>query len=232
NRRITCRNLAASALEQGCASIAYTYSEPIVFYEYMIDTARIAGRNGTRNIMVTGGKINPEPMKKACRYIDAANVDLKGFDKKYMREVCAQDLDDILRTLTVLKENNVWIEVTHLIVPTLNDNMQDIRRMVKWIRANLGPDTPLHFSRFWPQYKLRSLYPTPVETLKQARDIAMEEGLHYVYIGNAPGAGAENTVCPNCGRVVIKRTGYLVRENHVTNGACGFCGHKIAGIWS
>lgn len=232
NQRVSCRNLVDGALKYNCATIAYTYTEPVVFYEYMIDTAALAKKNGIRNVMVTGGKINPEPMKTASRHIDAANLDLKGFDKKYLREICAQDLDNILKTLMIMKENGMWIEVTNLIVPTLNDNMDDIRRMAKWIRDNLGAETPLHFSRFWPQYKLRSLYPTPVATLKRARDIAMEEGIHYVYVGNAPEAGAGDTVCPDCKKVVIRRSGYRILEDNVVGGVCRFCGRKIAGIWS
>ncbi|MFH1552687.1 MAG: AmmeMemoRadiSam system radical SAM enzyme [Candidatus Omnitrophota bacterium] len=231
NHRLTCADLVASAVANGCASIAYTYTEPIVFYEYMLDSSKIARKNGVYNLMITGGKINSEPMRELCRYIDAANVDLKGFDKKFLKEVCAQQLDDTLRTLTIMKQEGVWVEITNLIVPTLNDNMDDIRRMVKWIRDNLGKDVPVHFSRFWPQYKLRSLYPTPVKTLKQARDIAMQEGLQYVYIGNVPEIGTESTVCPNCKKIVIKRIGYSILENNIVRGECKFCGYKIPGIW-
>jgi len=192
--------------------------------------SRAKARN-IRNILVTGGKINPEPVRRLSRVADAANVDLKGFNKKYLKEVCAQDLDVILRTLTILKEEGVWVEITNLIVPTLNDNMDDIRKMVRWIRDNLGKDVPIHFSRFWPQYKLRSLYPTPIETLKTARDIAIAEGLHYAYIGNVPEADTESTSCPGCGKIVIKRIGYNILENNIVKGKCKFCGYSIAGIW-
>ena len=233
NQTLSTRNLTTAAFNNDCSSIAYTYTEPIVFYEYVMEASKVAKRSGLLNVIVTGGKINPEPMRELSRVIDAANVDLKGFDKKYLKEVCAQDLDDVLEALTVMKQEGVWIELTNLIVPTLNDNMNDIRRMVKWVKTNLGEDVPMHFSRFWPQYKLRSLYPTPIETLKKARDIAMEEGLHYAYIGNVPEIASESTVCPRCGKVVIKRIGYRVLENNVSrNGNCKFCGKKIAGIWS
>jgi pyruvate formate lyase activating enzyme len=231
NQRLSCQNLVASASANGCASIAYTYTEPVAFYEYVLEASKLAKKNGIYNVVVTGGKINAEPLKLWCKYIDAANVDLKGFDNKFLKEVCAQRLEDTLRTLTIMKQEGIWVEITNLIVPTLNDNMSDIRRMVVWIRDNLGPDVPVHFSRFWPQYKLRSLYPTPVETLRQARGIAMEEGLQYVYIGNVPEIGTESTVCPNCKRVVIKRIGYSVLENNIASGACKFCGHRIPGIW-
>ena len=232
NKRLSVDNLVASAAANDCRSIAYTYTEPIIFYEYSLDAAKAAKRKGIYNVWVTGGKINPEPLKHIAQFVEAANIDFKGFDDKYLREVCAQRLDNILEMIVISKEAGMWIELTNLIVPTLNDDMKKIREMVKWIKSNVGPDVPLHFSRFWPQYKLRSLYPTPVETLMRARDIAREEGLHYVYIGNVPGQGFEDTVCPKCGKVVIKRIGYKVLENHVgTDGKCRFCGNKIAGIW-
>jgi len=232
NTRLSCPSLVASSLNNKCSSIAYTYTEPVVFYEYVLETSRLAKESGVRNIMVTGGKINPEPLRMLCRNIDGANVDLKGFDREYLEKVCSQDLANVLRTLTVMKEEGVWIEITNLIVPTLNDNMDDIRRMAVWIRDNLGKEVPIHFSRFWPQYKLRALYPTPAETLEKAREIAMAEGMQYVYIGNVPEIGAESTVCPGCGKTVIKRTGYDVLENNVEKGKCKFCGYSIAGIWA
>jgi pyruvate formate lyase activating enzyme len=231
NRRFTNQSLISTTLVNNCASIAYTYTEPIVFYEYTVDASRLAREKGIKNIIVTGGKIKPEPLRKMCKVIDAANVDLKGFDPKYLKEVCAQDLDNILETLTILKQEGVWVEITNLIVPTLNDNMDDIRRMVRWVRNELGSHVPIHFSRFWPQYKLRSLYPTPVATLKKAREIALAEGLHYVYIGNVPEIGSESTVCPECKKVVIKRIGYQILENNIVDGKCKFCGYKIEGIW-
>ena len=233
NKRLSCSDLVATASAKGCKSIAYTYTEPIAFYEYSIESAKLAGKAGIHNIWVTGGKINPEPLKNACKYIDAANIDFKAFNDRFLREVCAQRLDNILETITIMANAGVWVELTNLIVPTLNDNFDDIKKMAGWIKQNLGPDVPLHFSRFWPQYKLRSLYPTPLETLKKAREIAMAEGLNYVYIGNVPEVGYESTVCPKCKNIVIKRQGYKVLENHVKkDGECGFCGNKIAGIWN
>ncbi|MEA3488987.1 MAG: AmmeMemoRadiSam system radical SAM enzyme [Candidatus Omnitrophota bacterium] len=231
NRRLSCKDLVASASSNGCASIAYTYTEPVVFYEYMIESSKIAKQNGIINIAVTGGKINAAPLRNLCRHLDAANIDFKAFNDKFLREICAQRLDNILQTIKIMKEEGVWIELTNLIVPTLNDNMDDIRRMAGWIMENLGPDVPLHFSRFWPQYKLRALYPTPVETLKRARDIALREGMHYVYIGNVPAFVTESTVCPRCKKVVIKRIGYKVLEINIDGGKCRFCGREIAGIW-
>lgn len=232
NRILSAGNLVSSAKNNGCKSIAYTYTEPIVFYEYVMNAGAAAKMNGILNIIVTGGKINPKPLKQLCAVTDAANVDLKAFDEKYMKEVCAQDLGNILQTLKILKQNGVWVEITNLIVPTLNDNMDTIRKMVRWIKSELGADVPLHFSRFWPQYKLRSLYPTPVETLKEARTLAMGEGLQYVYVGNVPEVDTESTICPRCKNVVIKRLGYRIEEIHLTTGGiCEFCGNKIPGIW-
>jgi pyruvate formate lyase activating enzyme len=232
NRRLSVQDLVQGAVNNACKSIAYTYTEPVIFYEYMLEGSKLARKRGIYNVMVTGGKINPEPVKELCKYVDAANFDLKGFDKKFLREVCAQDLDNILEALTLMKQGGMWVEITNLVVPTLNDNMDDIRRMMKWVKKNLGADVPIHFSRFWPQYKLRSLYPTPVETLKRARQIALEEGMQFAYIGNVPEIGTESTVCPKCKNVVIKRIGYKILENHVnSSGTCEFCGNKIPGIW-
>ncbi|MDD4956021.1 MAG: AmmeMemoRadiSam system radical SAM enzyme [Candidatus Omnitrophica bacterium] len=231
NSILTCSSLVSNALAAGCDSIAYTYTEPVVFYEYVMDASRAAREGGLRNIIVTGGKICPEPLRAMCGVIDAANVDLKGFDREYLRSVCAQELDDILATLKMLRAKGVWLEITNLLVPGLNDNMADIRRMAKWIRDELGPDVPLHFSRFWPQYKLRYLNPTPVDTLRKARDIAREEGLFFVYIGNVPDPGAEDTICPGCGKTVIRRMGYKVLGNDVGSGRCKYCGTSISGIW-
>jgi pyruvate formate lyase activating enzyme len=232
NNVLSVKNLVASAISNGCNSISYTYTEPIVFYEYSLAAAELAKRSGIRNIWVTGGKINPEPLINACRVIDAANVDFKAFNDNFLREVCAQRLDNITETIKIMKAEGVWVELTNLIIPTLNDDMDDIKRMASWISKNAGPDVPLHFSRFWPQYKLRSLYPTPVDTLKRARDIAVGEGLNYVYIGNVPELDSSNTVCPGCGKTVVKRAGYRVAENNVSSeGKCVFCNYKIAGIW-
>ena len=232
NRILSAGNLISSARNNGCKSIAYTYTEPIVFYEYVMNAGAAAKINGILNIIVTGGKINPKPLQQLCTVTDAANVDLKAFDEKYLKEVCAQDLGNILQTLKILKQNGVWVEITNLIVPTLNDNMDTIRKMARWIKSELGAEVPLHFSRFWPQYKLRSLYPTPIETLKEARTLAMEEGLQYVYIGNVPDSSAESTICPRCKNIVIKRIGYRVKEINISDkGICKFCGNNIPGIW-
>jgi pyruvate formate lyase activating enzyme len=224
--------LVAQALNNSCESISYTYSEPNVSAEYVIDTSKKAREKGIKNITVTGGKINKAPLIDMCRYLDASNVDLKGFDKNYLRDICAQNIDEILRTLIIMKNKGIWVEITNLIVPTLNDDLAVIKKMVRWIRKELGPEVPLHFSRFWPQYKLRYLYPTPVETLKAARDIALSEGLYYVYVGNIPDFSFQSTVCPKCKKVVVKRIGYKVDELFIKDGKCEFCGYEIDGFWT
>ena len=215
-----------------CRSIAYTYSEPIVFYEYMLDTAKLAKAHNIKNIWVTAGYINPTPLGELCGVIDAANIDLKGFDDKYLQEVCGERLKPLLDTIKMTREKGVWVEITNLVVPTLNDDPDMIRKMCAWIKENLGRDTPLHFSRFWPMYKLKNLPPTPLATLKNAKKIAEDVGLNYVYMGNVPEVQASDTHCPHCKKVLIHRVGYFVLENNIVNSKCKFCGHKIAGIWA
>ncbi|MCD6521865.1 AmmeMemoRadiSam system radical SAM enzyme [Candidatus Calescamantes bacterium] len=224
--------IVRKAKEMGCKSIAYTYTEPVVFFEYMKDCCKLAKNYGIKNVVHTAGYINPEPLRELCRYVDAVNVDLKGFRQEFYDKLCwGGRLEDVLRTLKILKEEGVWIEVTNLIIPTYNDNPNDIRRMCEWIKNNLGEDVPLHFSRFFPMYKLVKLSPTPVSTLERAYKIAKEVGLKYVYLGNVPGSPYENTYCPKCGKVLIKRVGYVVLENNIKDGRCPYCGEKIPGVW-
>ncbi|UCB57307.1 MAG: AmmeMemoRadiSam system radical SAM enzyme [Candidatus Omnitrophota bacterium] len=219
------------AVRNDCSSIAYTYSEPIIFYEYMLDTAKLAKEKGLKNVMVTAGYINEEPLRELCKYIDAANVDLKGFDKKYLRKVCGQELEPLLEALKIFKEEGVWLEITNLIVPTLNDDMETIKKMCIWIKDNLGEETPLHFSRFTPMYQLKNLYHTPVATLEKAKQTAEEAGLKYVYIGNVPAHSASNTYCPDCEALLIERIGYTIAHNNILEGKCKFCARTIPGIW-
>jgi len=231
NIKLTCGDVIKNAENSGCRSIAYTYSEPNVFYEYAIDTARLAKKRGIKNIFVTGGFINPAPLEELCIYLDAVNVDLKGFDRQYLKDMCAEELDPLLKALTIYRRQGVWLEITNLIVPTFNDDMKTIKKMCLWIKENLGADTPLHFSRFWPMYKLKNLYPTPEETLTEARNTALEAGLKYVYIGNIPAHSANNTYCPNCEKILIERSGYKIIRNNIVASKCGYCGEKIPGIW-
>jgi len=214
-----------------CSSIAFTYSEPVNFYEYMFDTAKIAKKKGLKNVIHTAGYINPEPLEKLLPYIDAINVDLKGFNEQYYRNMCEGDLKTVLNTLKILKKNNIWIEITNLILPGYNDEPEEIKKMCIWIKENLGEDTPIHFSRFQPMYQMAHLNPTPQSTLEKAADVAKNVGLKYVYIGNMWGHLLENTFCPKCKKMVIKRAGYTILENNIKDGRCKFCGEKIAGVF-
>ena len=231
NRDMPPAQVAALAAQTGCASIAYTYSEPVIFYEYVEDTSRLAKERGIRNILVTAGFINSEPLRRLCKVVDGANVDLKGFTEKYYREVCFGNLRTVLDTLVTMREEGVILEVTNLIVPTLNDDMGTIREMCRWMAAELGPEVPLHFSRFTPMYRLKDLPPTPVQTLARARETALEAGLQYVYTGNVPGDPGEDTFCPSCKKLIIDRYGYRILRYDVVEGRCGFCGEGIYGMF-
>jgi len=213
-----------------CPSIAYTYTEPTIFYEYMLDTAKLARQAGIMNVMHSCGFINEEPLRRLCGYMDAANIDLKGSDKFY-NQFCLGNREDVLRTLRILKEEGVWIEITYLLIPAINDNPDYIKETCLWIKENLGADTPLHISRFWPMYKLKNISPTPISALKDAYNIAVSAGLNYVYIGNVSGSKGENTYCPNCGKLLIERLGYNIIENNIEDGKCRYCQEQIAGIW-
>ena len=225
------KSVVATTKEQNLASIAYTYSEPIVFYEYMYDTALLARDQGIRNIMVTAGYINPQPLRKLCQVIDAAHVDLKGFSEQFYKTISRGTLSPVLKTLEILKEQGVWFEIIRLVVPTISDDMTDFRKMARWIRETLGPGTPLHLSRFHPAHKLTQLPPTPLDTLREAEKIAKGEGLHFVYIGNVPGDWGQDTICPGCKVSVIRRRGYTINSNALRNGKCE-CGEVIPGVWS
>ena len=212
-------------------SIASTYSEPTAFYEYMYDVSKLAKKEGIKTTMHSNGSINSEPLEELCEYLDAANIDLKFFDHDKYFKVSHGYLSTVLETIETLYKKGIHVEITNLVVPSLNDNEKEIKKMATWIFEHLGPDVPIHFSRFYPTYKLKNLPPTPVKTLELARDIAMEVGLQYVYVGNVPGHSGENTYCPTCGKAVIKRTGYIIEENNLRDGKCGFCGRNIEGVW-
>jgi pyruvate formate lyase activating enzyme len=225
-------DLVKKAKESGSRTIAYTYTEPTIFYEYMFQTAKLAKAQGIRNIMHSCGYINEAPLRQLAKYLDAANIDLKGFTDKYYSEMSEATLEPVLKSLKILKEEGVHLEITNLILSGYNDDPQTIKKMCLWIRDNLGSDTPLHFSRFFPMYKLTSLNPTPVATLENARQIALDCGLKYVYIGNVGGHPGENTYCPRCKRIVIERRGYFILQNNIIEGKCKFCAERISGVWN
>ena len=225
------QDLVRQAWETNSPAIAYTYNEPTIFYEYMLEAAKLARQEKIKNIMHSSGYINPQPLRQLCQYLDAANIDLKGFSDDYYKKLTEGSLNPVLESLKILKAEGVHLEITNLVLPGYNDDPDLIQRMCLWIKENLGADTPLHFSRFSPMYKLTSLIPTPIEALERARAIAMGCGLKYVYIGNVPGHPAENTYCPNCKKILIARKGYFIQENNIESGRCKFCGEKIAGKW-
>ncbi|MCF8396618.1 MAG: AmmeMemoRadiSam system radical SAM enzyme [Bacteroidales bacterium] len=219
------------AKEYQCQSIAYTYSDPVAFYEYTYDTSKLAREEGLKNVLISAGYINEEPLRELCKYADAANIDLKSFSNEIYEMLNAGTLEPILNTLKILKEEGIWLEITNLVVPDWTDDFDMIKKMCAWLAENGFEDTPLHFSRFHPTYKLQKLPPTPRSTLMKARETGFSEGLKYVYVGNIPGTDAENTYCPNCNKLIIKRKGFSILENHIVDARCAYCETKIAGRW-
>ncbi len=213
-----------------CKSIAYTYTEPTIFYEYAYETAKIAHERGLLNLFITNGYITKEALEHISPYLDAANVDLKGFNPKFYTRKIGARLDKLLQSLKWYKEFGVWLEVTTLVVPGYDDDEANFHRIAQFIRDELGPETPWHISRFFPHYKMKDVAPTPIPVLKKARQIGLEEGLRYVYSGNVPGDEGENTYCYKCGKLLIRRYGFEVVENHMVNGTCPRCGAPIDGI--
>ena len=226
------QEIATHAVESQSVMIAYTYNEPTIFTEYMLDIATQAKEKGIGNVVVSSGYINQKPLKDLCQVVDAYKIDLKGFSKQYYRDIVKGKLQPVLDTLITLKAENVWTEIVNLIVPTLNDNDKEIREMCRWIVQNLSADVPVHFSRFYPKYKLKNLPPTPISTLEKCYDIALDSGLNYVYLGNIPGHQSENTRCPNCEKIIIERKGYQVFKNEIENGKCKYCQNPIPGKWT
>jgi len=225
-------DVVAGAKESNCKSIAYTYSEPTVFYEYMLDTAKLGKKSGIKNVVVSAGFINPEPLKMLCENVDAVKIDLKSMRNKFYNEICSGELKPVLNTLKILKNSKIWYEIVYLIIPSLNDSDAELKDTAKWIFDNLGPEVPLHFSRFYPMYQLKNLPPTDKEKLRNARQMSMDIGLKYVYIGNVAGDDGESTFCPKCKKLLIKRQGYTIRQNSIVNGKCKWCNEKIAGVWN
>jgi pyruvate formate lyase activating enzyme len=230
---LTPRELVDLAKREGCQEIAYTYNEPTVFYEFMLECAKQARRAGIRNVWVTAAYITPGPLRELAQYLDAANVDIKGIRDDYYRTYCDGHVQPVLDAVRILRDAGVFLEITNLVVPGGNDSEQDLRDLSSWVRQELGPDAVLHFSRYFPEYRMEQPGPTPESTLLEARRIAQEQGLRYVYIGNLPGAGYEDTICPGCGRTLVSRIGYSIDWSRygIVNGACAYCGARISGVW-
>jgi len=225
-------NLVRMAQARGLPTVAYTYSEPVVFYEYMHDAAAAGRKAGVGSVIISNGYINAPALQTLCEQLTAVKVDLKAFTEKFYADQCAGRLAPVLETLEVLADIGIHTEVVVLLVPTLNDSAAEIAEMAKWLVRALGPDVPVHFSRFHPTYRMKNLPPTPIETLERARKISMEAGLRYVYLGNIPFHEAESTYCPSCGKTVIHRIGFRVETAGLKDGACASCGAKIPGVWS
>jgi pyruvate formate lyase activating enzyme len=198
----------------------------------MIDIAREAKKRGLRPVLISCGIMNEAPLAEFCEVLDAIKVDLKGYDPAFYRDVCSAELAPVLRSIRQISRSRAHLEIVNLVVPTLNDSEKMVRGLIDWVLAEVGPDVPLHFTRFHPDYQLKNLPPTPVSTLERARETAMGRGLHYVYVGNVPDHPGNHTLCPSCGRAIIRRSGFFTMEVQVKGGLCGFCGRKIAGVWS
>lgn len=223
--------IVESSHSQNVPVIAFTYNEPTVFTEYLTDTARQAKKKNIRCVLISCGFMNEEPLKEMCEVLDAIKIDLKGFSENFYRKVCSAELQPVLRSIKQISKSNPHLEIVNLVVPTLNDSDKMLTDLAEWITGEIGPDVPIHFTRFHPDYKLLNLPPTPIATLERAREIAMSKGIHYAFVGNVPGHAGNCTYCPKCGKEIIKRTGLFTTEIHLKSGRCEYCNYAIAGVW-
>ena len=224
--------LVKIAKNKKCKSIAFTYTEPVVFYEYVYDTAKLTKNSQVKTIVISNGYIKEKPLRKWCSVLDAIKIDLKAFTEDFYKKMCDGELKPVLETLKILKEEGIWFEIVTLLLPDQNDSPSEIEALANWILNNLGPDVPLHFTRFFPTFQITNLPPTPKSSLERAHKIAKKVGLHYVYIGNIPGHPLENTYCHNCNHLLISRYGFIVRQFNIKDGKCPNCGTPIPGLWS
>ncbi len=222
--------VVADAVARQCRSIAYTYTEPTVFFEFALDCARLARDRGLKNVFVTNGYMSRGALEMAAPFLDGANVDLKAFSDDFYKRYCGARLDPVLETLKRMKASGVLVEVTTLLIPDLNDSAGELRRLAGFIVADLGPETPWHISRFHPTYRMTDRGPTPLASLQAAYEIGRQAGLRYVYVGNVPGEEGQNTFCHHCQAVLIRRSGFAILENHIEEGRCPGCGTEVYGI--
>jgi pyruvate formate lyase activating enzyme len=227
----TPEDIVNAALRTGAGTISFTYTEPVVFIEYMLAVARLGRGRGVPGTVITNAYIKQRPLADLCETAGAIKVDFKGFTDGFYKRYCRGELKPVLDAMKQIAKSGVWLELVHLTIPTLNDSEKDLRGLAAWIRDNLGPFTPVHFTRFHPTYMLKNLPVTPVRTLERAREISLNAGLKYVYAGNVPGHPGENTWCHKCGRLLIRRAGFIVTENVISGGKCPFCSEKIPGVW-
>ena len=219
------------ARRENCPAIACTYNEPVVFAEYMHDIALSARRQGIRTVMISNGYIQKKPMLDLCRSLSAVKIDLKAFSERFYKELVSGELRPVLDTLVLLRGEQIWFEIVYLVIPGENDSRTELTSLCRWIAAELGMDVPIHFTRFYPQYRMTNLPPTPVKSLQEARKIGLEAGLNFVYTGNLPGDEGENTLCPTCHALLIRRLGYTVVENRIKSSHCPECKTTIPGVW-
>ncbi len=228
---ISPQQIVSAAVRTGCKSIAYTYTEPTVFMELCSDCGRLAKQKHLPNVFVSNGFMTREAIDFAKDWLDGINVDLKAFSEDYYSRLCKARLQPVLDTIKyIAKQTNIWQEITTLVVPGENDSDDELKKLADWLIANAGPDVPWHISRFYPQYQMDDAAPTPIKTLERAYEIGKQAGLHYVYLGNVPGAKSESTFCYKCGRILIERVGYHIAANHLKNSSCPDCGEKVAGF--
>ncbi|HEY3393378.1 MAG TPA: AmmeMemoRadiSam system radical SAM enzyme [Lacipirellulaceae bacterium] len=225
--------IARAAAELGCRSVAFTYNDPVIFHEYAIDVAAACRERGIKTVAVTAGEVCGEPRAEFYRWMDAANVDLKGFTEKFYHDVCAGHLQPVLETLEYLKqETDVWFEITTLLIPEANDSEKEIQELTQWVVERLGPDVPLHFTAFHPDFRILDRPPTPPATLRLARAIALRNGIRYAYVGNVHDAAGDSTYCHNCGQLLIGRDWYVLTKWNITaDGHCPHCGIRCAGVF-
>ncbi|MDQ7837179.1 MAG: AmmeMemoRadiSam system radical SAM enzyme [Thermodesulfobacteriota bacterium] len=222
--------VVAAAEKLKCQSISYTYTEPTIFFEYAYDSARLANDRGIKNVFVSNGYMSQEAIKTIQPYLHAANIDLKAYSEKFYKEICGAKLMPVLENLNLMKKLGIWVEVTTLIIPTLNDSEKELQEIAAFIRTELGPETPWHVSRFHPMYRLTSVPSTPVQTVLKAREIGLKAGLYYVYSGNIPGQGGENTYCHKCGALLIERLGFTILQYNVIDAKCPKCHAAVHGV--
>lgn len=230
--KATPEQIIAAAQRAGCQSIAYTYTEPTIFFEYAYDTARLAHQAGLANLYITNGYMTVELLDVFHPYLDAANVDLKAFREKTYHRYVGAGLQPVLDSMKAMKQLGIWLEVTTLVIPGLNDDSAELRDAAQFMAQELGVDTPWHISRFFPAYKMMDVPPTPLATLQRARQIGLEEGLHYVYVGNIPDDSGQITYCPGCGRSLIRRKGYRIGTDDIREARCPACDTLIAGVFA
>lgn len=223
-------DIAKAALKSGCRSVAFTYNDPVIFHEYAVDTAKACHEMGVKTVAVTAGYVTPKARKSFFANIDAANVDLKAFTEKFYHKLCYAHLDPVLDTLKyLLHETDTWFEVTTLLIPGQNDGYDEIAELCEWMLRELGPQIPLHFTAFHPDFKMLDLPRTPAETLVRARKQAKEMGIHHAYTGNVHDASGQGTYCGGCGELLIERNWYTLGTFNVVDGGCKFCGEDVPG---